>query len=141
MQQVFTRAMARNVFLGSAAFFLVIYIVLTTQTWHEIPVRDHAARMSAAVREGKYLVDVNDCQGCHTINGEGSYFAPELDNVYTRRGPDFLRAWIMSQPTGVPGRRQMPNFHLSPAQVDDIVAYLQWLSNVDTNHWPPNIQG
>lgn len=141
MQQVFTKAMARNMFLGSAVFFLIIYVVLTVSTWHEIPRLDHAAQMSAAVRHGKYLVDVNDCQGCHTINGEGSYFAPELDNVYTRRGPAFIKAWMMSQPTGVAGRRQMPDFHLDSQQLDDIVAYLQWLSQVDTQHWPPNVQG
>ncbi len=141
MEQVFTKAVARNIFLGSAAFFLVIYLVLTVATWHAIPQRDHASAMTPQAVAGKYLVDTNDCQGCHTINGEGSYFAPELDNVYTRRGPDFIKAWIAAQPTGVPGRRQMPNFHFTPQQLDDIVAYLQWLSKVDTNHWPPNIQG
>ncbi len=141
MEQVFTKAVARNIFLGSAAFFLVIYLLLTAATWHAIPRRDHASAMTPQVIKGKYLVDSNDCQGCHTINGEGSYFAPELDDVYTRRGPAFINAWIAAQPTGVPGRRQMPNFHFTPQQLDDIVAYLRWLSKVDTNHWPPNIQG
>ncbi len=141
MQQVFTKAVARNIFLGSAAFFLVIYLFLTAATWHAIPQRDHASAMSPAVIAGKYLVDTNDCQGCHTINGEGSYFAPELDNVYTRRGPAFIKAWIAAQPTGTAGRRQMPNFHFDDQQLDDIVAYLKWLSKVDTNNWPPNIQG
>lgn len=141
MQQVFTKAVARNIFLGSAAFFLVIYLLLTAATWRAIPQRDHASAMTAQVIAGKYLVDTNDCQGCHTINGEGSYFGPELDNVYTRRGGPFIKAWIAAQPTGVPGRRQMPNFHFNDQQLDDIVAYLKWLSQVDTNHWPPNIQG
>lgn len=141
MQQVFTKAMARNVFLGSAAFFLIIFVLLSVDTWREIPTRDHADRMTAQVIAGKRLVDTNDCQGCHTINGEGSYFAPELDDVYPRRGPDFIRAWMVSQPTGVAGRRQMPDFHLNQQQVDAIVAYLHWLSQVDTNKWPPNVQG
>lgn len=141
MQQVFTKAMARNIFLGGAIFFLVIYLALTYDTWQQIPLRDHADKMTPAVLRGKYLFDTNNCIGCHTLNGEGAYFAPELGNVYKRRGPEFIKAWIQSQPTGVPGRRQMPNFHFDQNQLDEIVAYLEWLSNIDTNNWPPNIQG
>ncbi|MDE2396747.1 MAG: c-type cytochrome, partial [Burkholderiales bacterium] len=89
MQQVFTKAMARNIFMGGAVFFLLIYLMLTLDTWHQIPARDHAERLTPAVARGKYLIDRNNCIGCHTINGEGAYYAPELGNVYTRRGPDF----------------------------------------------------
>ncbi len=141
MQQVFTKAMARNIFLGGAVFFLVIYIILSLDTWRQIPERDHARDMSSAAQHGKYLMDSNNCIGCHTVNGEGAYFAPELDNVYTRRGPDFIKTWIKIQPSGVAGRRQMPHFNFSEADLNDITAYLQWLSHVNTNHWPPNIQG
>ena len=141
MQQVFTKSMARNIFLGGAAFFLIIYLVLTYDSWQQIPKRDHADRMTPAVIAGKYLVDTHDCIGCHTINGEGSYYAPELGNVYKRRGGPFIEAWIRAQPTGVAGRRQMPQFNFTQTQLDDIVAYLKWLSNIDTNNWPPNIQG
>lgn len=133
--------MARNIFLGGAIFFLIIYLFLTYDTWQEIPKRDHANLLTSSVIRGKYLVDTNDCIGCHTINGEGSYYAPELGNVYKRRGATFIRAWIPAQPTGAPGRRQMPHFNFSQEQLNDIVAYLKWLSNIDTNNWPPNIQG
>jgi len=141
MQQIFTKAMARNIFLGGAVFFLIIYLLLTYDTWQKIPERDHANLMTASVIHGKYLVDTNDCIGCHTINGEGSYYAPELGNVYKRRGPAFIRVWIPAQPTGAPGRRQMPHFNFSQKQLTDIIAYLKWLSNIDTNNWPPNNQG
>lgn len=139
MQQTFTKAMARNIFLGGAAFFLVIYLVLTVDSWRQIPIRDNAAQMSPAAVRGKYLMDSNNCIGCHTINGEGAYYAPELGNVYTRRGPDFIKAWIKAQPIG--GHRQMPHFNFSDRDLDDITAYLQWVSHINTNHWPPNLQG
>ncbi|NNM52531.1 MAG: cytochrome c [Pseudomonadales bacterium] len=141
MQQVLTKAMARNIFLGGAAFFLIVYFLLSLDTWRQIPVRDHAQLMTASAKHGKYLMDSNNCIGCHTVNGEGAYFAPELDNVYTRRGPDFIKTWIRIQPTGIAGRRQMPQFNFSDADLQDITAYLQWLSHVNTNHWPPNVQG
>ncbi len=141
MQQIFTKAMARNIFLGGAVFFFIIYLLLTYDTWQKIPIRDHADQMTSSVIRGKYLVDSNDCIGCHTINGEGSYFAPELGDVYKRRGPAFIRAWIPAQPTGIAGRRQMTHFNFTQSQLTDIIAYLKWLSNIDTNNWPPNIQG
>ncbi|MDA8328754.1 MAG: cytochrome c [Betaproteobacteria bacterium] len=141
MQQVFTKAMARNIFLGGAGFFLVIYLLLAYDSFQQIPIRDHAVNLTPSVLRGKYLFDTNDCIGCHTVNGEGAYYAPELGNVYKRRGPDFIKAWIRSQPSGAPGRRQMPNFHFNDDQLNDVTAYLQWLSNIDTNKWPPNIEG
>ncbi len=141
MQQIFTKAMARNIFLGGTIFFFIIYLLLTYDTWQKIPIRDHANLMTASVIQGKYLFDTNDCIGCHTLNGEGSYYAPELGNVYKRRGAAFIRAWIPAQPSGVPGRRQMTHFNFTQNQLTDIIAYLKWVSNINTNNWPPNIQG
>jgi len=41
----------------------------------------------------------------------------------------------------VPGRRQMPQFNLSDADIDDVVAFLKYASEINTNKWPPNIEG
>ena len=40
MQQIFTKAMARNIFLGSAVIFLAIYLALSVDTWRQIPQRE-----------------------------------------------------------------------------------------------------
>lgn len=71
------------------------------------------------------------------------WFVPALfcSVTYQRRGPEFIKAWIKAQPTGAPGRRQMPNFHLNDAELDDLVAFLKYASEIDTNQWPPNIEG
>ena len=103
--------------------------------------RSNAAEITPAVVRGKHLWETRNCIGCHTLLGEGAYFAPELGNVYTRRGPDFIKAWIKSQPTGAPGRRQMPNFHFTDTQLDDLVEFLKWTNGVNTEKWPPNIEG
>ena len=90
---------------------------------------------------GNHLWETRNCIGCHTLLGEGSYFAPELGNVYKRRGGDFIKVWIKIQPTGAAGRRQMPQFHFTDPQLDDIVAFLKWTSEINTENWPPNIEG
>ena len=48
---------------------------------------------------------------------------------------------MKAMPTQAPGRRQMPQFHLSEQQLDDLVEFLKWTSRVDTEKWPPNIEG
>ena len=76
----------------------------------------------------------------------GAYFAPELANVYDRRGGElgfkaFFNGWMKSQPLNIPGRRQMPNFHLTDQEIDDLAEFLKWTSELDDNNWPPNIEG
>jgi nitric oxide reductase subunit C len=44
-------------------------------------------------------------------------------------------------PTGAPGRRQMPQFNLNEQQLTDLVAFLKYASEINTENWPPNIEG
>ncbi|GHD76554.1 c-type cytochrome [Vogesella fluminis] len=141
MSASFTKSTARNIFYGGAVFFFLLFLALTLDTVQALPKRDNRANLTEQVARGKKLWEVNNCIGCHTLLGEGAYFAPELGNVYQRRGPEFIKAWIKAQPTGAPGRRQMPNFHLNDAELDDLVAFLKYSSEINTNNWPPNIEG
>lgn len=141
MSETFTKSMARNIYFGGSLFFILLFIGLTVDTTNRMPKQDHRENLTAQVALGKHLWDVNNCVGCHTIIGEGAYFAPELGNVYKRRGGAFIKAWIKSQPTGAPGRRQMPQFNFNDEELDAMVAFLKWTSEVDTNNWPPNIEG
>ena len=141
MSETFTKAMARNIFYGGAVFFFLLFLALTFDTVKNLPKRDHRENITDSVVRGKHIWETRDCVGCHTILGEGAYFAPELGNVYKRRGGELIKAWIKAQPTGIPGRRQMPQFHLTDQQLDDVVEFLKWTSEINTNNWPPNIEG
>jgi nitric oxide reductase subunit C len=141
MSQAFTSQMARNIFYGGTLFFVLLFAALIFNTEQRIPARSNAAELTPAVVRGKHLWETRNCIGCHTLLGEGAYFAPELGNVYKRRGPDFIKAWIKAQPTGAPGRRQMPNFHFTDAQLDDLTEFLKWTNGINTEKWPPNIEG
>jgi nitric oxide reductase subunit C len=141
MSRGFTTSAARNIFFGGTLFFLLVFLALAFQNERVIPTRDNRANLTPQVIAGKNLWEVNDCIGCHTLLGEGAYFAPELGNVYKRRGPDFIKAWIRAQPTGTPGRRQMPHFDFTDEQLDALVAYFKYVSEINTANWPPNIEG
>ena len=146
MSQGFTSQAARNIFYGGTAFFLLLFAVLIFDTEQRIPQRSNVAELTPAVVRGKHIWETRNCIGCHTLLGEGAYFAPELGNVYTRRGGDdggidFIKAWMKAMPTNAPGRRQMPQFHLNDQQLDDLAQFLKWTSRINTEKWPPNPQG
>ncbi|XVN19617.1 cytochrome c [Pseudomonas corrugata] len=147
MSDTFTKGMARNIYFGGSVFFFLIFLALTYHTEQtDLSERSNQAQLTESVIRGKGVWERNNCIGCHTLLGEGAYFAPELGNVINRRGGEeafkpFLQAWMKMQPLGVPGRRAMPQFHLSEQEVDDIAEFLKWSSKINTNGWPPNKEG
>ena len=144
MSEFFTKNMARNIYFGGSAFFILLFLGLTFDTVRKLPKRDHRENITEQVAHGKLLWEENNCIGCHTLLGEGAYFAPELGNVYTRYGnsTEAIIAFIKYRPKeGVPGRRSMPNFDLSDEELEALAEFLKWTSEVDTENWPPNIQG
>ncbi len=144
MSEMFTKSMARNIFYGGSAFFFLFFIALTVDTTAKLPERDHRENITEQVVLGKKVWEVNNCIGCHTLLGEGAYFAPELGNVYKRFGnsKEAIIAFIKSRPVdGIPGRRSMPQFNLSDNELDAIAEFLKWTSEINTANWPPNIEG
>ncbi|MFY9179776.1 MAG: cytochrome c [Venatoribacter sp.] len=149
MSERFTKGMARNIYYGGGIFFFLLFIALTVDTVSVIPERENLAEMTDSAIRGKAIWEENNCKGCHSLLGEGAYFAPELMNVYQRRGMGneyafkaYMKAWMGAMPTNVPGRRQMPQFNLTDAQVNDISEFLMHVSQIKVAmDWPPNIEG
>jgi len=142
MSQTFTKAMARNIFYGGSVFFFLLFLALAFDTSRALPSRDNRVAITDKVARGKLVWEHNNCIGCHTLLGEGAYFAPELGNVYKRFGSkEAIIAWIKAQPTGAPGRRQMPQFNLSDGDLDAVAEFLKYASEINAAKWPPNING
>jgi nitric oxide reductase subunit C len=145
-----TRNTARNIFFGGSLFFLVVFVGLTVHSHYYIVTQstDHAG-LNASVRHGKEIWERHSCINCHSLLGEGAYFAPELGNVWARYGgfenPDGARAgikaYIRIQPLRVPGRRQMPNFGLTDEELESLVDFFEWTNRINTQGWPPNHAG
>jgi nitric oxide reductase subunit C len=144
MGTVFTKSVARNIYYGGSAFFILLFLALTFDTTGKTAERDNHEAITEQVALGKRVWEENNCIGCHTLLGEGAYFAPELGNVYQRFGSstDAIVGFIKSRPTeGIPGRRSMPQFNLSDEELEAVAAFLKYTSEIDTANWPPNIQG
>ena len=115
--------MARNIYYGGSVFFFLVFIGLTVDTVESLPKTDNRENISEEVAAGKRLWEHNNCLGCHTLLGEGAYYAPELGNVYTRYGEstEAIKGFIKSRPVdGIPGRRSMPQFNFSDQELGRI---------------------
>ncbi len=144
MNQVFTKSMARNIYFGGSLFFILLFIGLTVDSHQRFPQYDNREAITESVANGKRIWEEYNCIGCHTLLGEGAYFAPELGNVVERYGgsKDAVKAFIISRPVnGVPNRRSMPQFNFGAQQLDDLVNFLEYVNGIDTHQWPPNKQG
>ena len=150
MSELLTKSAARNIFYGGSAFFFAIFagLVVHSHIYARTTSTDET-KLTASVDRGKRVWEKHACVNCHTILGEGAYFAPEIGNVWLRYGGDkdpkasreALTAWIVNQPTGIEGRRQMPKFNLSEQDLKDLNDFFEWTSTIKTNNWPPNKAG
>jgi nitric oxide reductase subunit C len=150
MADYLTKNGARNVFYGGSAFFFAIFLGLTAHSaYYMRTTSTDETTLTDSVARGKHVWEKNSCINCHTLLGEGAYYAPEVGNVWTRWGGqedpatarESLKAWMAAQPSGIEGRRQMPQFNLTDQELDDLADFLEWTSKIKTQKWPPNDAG
>ena len=150
MREVMTKSTARNIFYGGSLFFIIIFLGLSVHSHIYIKTTStDSATLTKSVAAGKHLWEKHGCVNCHTIMGEGAYFAPELGNVMARWGvaddPDAafeaLKSWMDGMPTGIEGRRQMPNFNLTDEEYRELADFLLWVNTIRAQDWPPNDAG
>lgn len=150
MREIMTKSMARNIFYGGSLFFILIFVSLTVHSHRYIVTTStNTETLTESVAAGKHLWEKHACINCHTILGEGAYFAPELGNVMTRWGVaddpeaafETLKAWMDAMPTGIEGRRQMPNFNLTDEEYRALADFLLWSDTIRAQDWPPNDAG
>ena len=100
----------------------------------------------ALVTLGKLTVQSKNCMNCHTLLGNGAYYAPDLTKAGLDPGwvHEDLREEMMVQflldpesnaRTFGTGRR-MPNLGITEKEARGIVAFLKWMSSIDTNGFP-----
>lgn len=131
-----SKSQARSFFLLATGGFSSVFLWLTVDSLRQIPARSHEENLSASVIRGKGLWDTNNCMGCHTLLGEGAYYAPELTQVYTRRGDAWMRQFLKDPQAMFPGQRKMVQYNFSDDQITDVIAFFKWIGEIDTNGFP-----
>jgi len=136
-RHMLAKSQAKLFFLLGTGAFSAIFLGLTVDTLAQVPARSHEDQMTGEVVRGKELWERNNCMGCHTLLGEGAYYAPELTRVVDRRGKEWMKAFL-KDPNGMfPGQRKMVQYKFNPQEIDDLVAFFDWIGKIDTNEFPP----
>jgi len=125
---------ARNLFIFGTLFFFIIFGALTIDTMGKLDKR--APEITEDVNAGKMAWHKYDCIGCHTILGNGSYFAPDLTKTAENKPKGYLKKFLMD-PRAVNTKAAMPKLGISSDEADKLIAFLEWTSKIDTNGWPP----
>lgn len=128
-----SKSQARAFFLGGTLVTFLVFIGLTIYSFMPSNDQTHHGKIDAQVVRGKELWESNNCMGCHTVLGEGGYYAPELTKVVERRGEGYIKAVLMSPVPWAPNGRKMVVYNMSQEDADAMVAYFKWIGNIDLN--------
>lgn len=130
---------AKLIFYLGTLVSLVLFLGLTIDTHRQVETLTHADQLSPQVIAGKQVWHKYNCNDCHTILGFGSYYAPDMTKAYWRLGGEGIKA-VVRTPEKYTTWRKMPRIPITDKELEDLVAFLKWTSEIDTNEWPPQDQ-
>ena len=131
---------ARFFAVGSTVVAALAFIGLTIDSHRQFPKLTNAQNITPAVTHGKDVWHKNNCINCHTLFGEGAYYAPDLTKIAQHRGAAYLQAYLKDPSKFYDEqrhRRLMPKQDMTDGEIADLVSFLDWVSKVDNQGWPP----
>ena len=138
---------------------------MSAKRMHEVPVigekekffgRDDWSEEEAAelLHLGKLGSQAKNCMDCHTLLGNGAYYAPDLTKAWLDPawGPEGsmqamtgkntreeAMAEFLQHPSQYPTHaRMMPNLGITAKEAKGLVTFLKHMSSIDTNGFPRN---
>jgi nitric oxide reductase subunit C len=131
---------SRTFAIACTALASLAFLVLTIDSHRQFGKLTNAENITPAVTAGQDVWHENNCINCHTLFGEGAYYAPDLTKITQLRGEQYLQAY-MRDPARFYNeqthRRLMPKQDLSDEDITNLIAFLDWVSKVDNQGWPP----
>ena len=95
---------------------------------------------------GKLTVQAKNCMNCHTLLGNGAYYAPDLTKAWLDPGwgneaaREMLMMMFLQDPEAnartFGTNRRMPNLDITEDEARGVIAFLKWMSAIDTNGFP-----
>jgi nitric oxide reductase subunit C len=135
-----TKRQTRLFFVLGTSLFAAIFTGMTVDSHMRFGELTHAEAITPQVIAGKHVWHRKNCINCHTLLGEGAYYAPDLTKIAQQRGDAYLRQFLQDPSRFYSEQRHgrvMPNLKLSDEQIADVIAFLSWVSHIDNQNWPP----
>jgi len=108
----------------------------------------------ALLHLGKLGSQAKNCMNCHTLLGNGAYYAPDLTKAWLdpawgpngamqamtgKNTKEEAMAEFLQHPSQYPTHeRMMPNLNITAQEAKGLVAFLKHMSSIDTNGFPRN---
>lgn len=130
---------ARLFAIGSTGVAALVFLGLTIDSHRQFGKLTNEQNITPEVSRGQDIWHAKNCINCHTLFGEGAYYAPDLTKITEQRGTPYLTAF-MRNPENFYNeekhRRLMPRQDLSDQEIADLIAFLDWVAKVDNQGWP-----
>lgn len=131
---------SRTFAIACTGLAALAFLGLTIDSHRQFGKLTNSDKITPAVNAGNDVWHANNCINCHTLFGEGAYYAPDLTKITKLRGAEYLRAYLRDPArfyNEQTHRRLMPKQDLSEDDITNLIAFLDWVSNVDNQGWPP----
>lgn len=126
-----SKKQARAFFLIGTFVTFLAFIGLTIFSFGKDQTNEE--NITESVVRGKELWEKNNCMGCHTLLGEGAYYAPELTKVIKRRGEGYVKAVLMTPQPWQPNGRKMVAYGMNEQEANDMIEFFKWIDGIDLN--------
>jgi len=100
---------------------------------------------------GKLTSQAKNCMNCHTLLGNGAYYAPDLTKAWldpkweqmiamtgSKTKEEAMVKFLMDPQNYPTHERRMPNLNITEKEAQALVAFLKHMSSIDTNGFPRN---
>ena len=135
-----SKKQARAFFLGGTLVTFLVFIGLTIFSFSVGNDQTNHENLTAEVVRGKEIWESNNCMGCHTLLGEGAYYAPELTKVldrlnvrYDGNGEEVVKSILMSPTPWQLNGRKMVAYGMTEQEASDVIAFFNWIGKIDLN--------
>ena len=135
-----SKKQARAFFLGGTLVTFLVFIGLTVYSLSGDVDQTNKENITESVVRGKRIWESKNCMGCHTILGEGAYYAPELTKVvdrlnlkYDGQGEEVIKSILMSEVPWQPNGRKMVAYGMTEKEAEDVVEFFKWIGEIDLN--------
>lgn len=108
----------------AAVYTLMLFILLFIPQSGNADLRD-----SEKLSKGLNIWRSHNCSVCHSLYGLGGHMGPDLTNVVSRRGKEYVRHIVLN------GGEIMPGFDIKRDGMDRLVSYLEELDS--SGKYPP----
>ena len=100
--------------------------------------------------KGKLVIQSRACMNCHTLLGNGAYYAPDLTKAWldpkwekvmiaatqSKTKEEAMVKFLMYPDKYATWTRRMPNLNIDEEEAKAVVAYLKWMAAINTNGFP-----